>query len=229
MSLTSVVSVQIRPDRAGDYEAGLRGLAGRAAAKQDTARWTAHQVAVGAVGTMHFVSRHGSWAEMARDFPADTVVRRILGDREAERFFEETGACIVSRRHVIAVDRPDLSYPRAAAGPMPMAVVTVARARPGGQEILEDLIRRIAEAIPKLDDPGRIVTFQSVVGDLRDYWTVRSLAGLGDLDGQRLPPELLCQAFGAAEGGRIYQAGLEAIESVQRELVLHRPELSHSA
>ncbi|MBW2269450.1 MAG: hypothetical protein JRH16_12815 [Deltaproteobacteria bacterium] len=62
----------------------------------------------------------------------------------------------------------------------PFAVVTTARVRPGHTEACEELIRKIAEAIPKLDDPARISTFQSIVGDLHTYWVVRPLHELSN-------------------------------------------------
>ena len=41
-----------------------------------------------------------------------------------------------------------------------------ARARPGHADALEELVRKVAEAIPKVDDPARISTWQSYFGDM---------------------------------------------------------------
>ena len=54
------------------------------------------------------------------------------------------------------MERPDLSYPaefeqRA----FPAALVTLVRAQPGKQEACEELIRKVAEAIPKLGEPAQ--------------------------------------------------------------------------
>jgi len=105
--------------------------------------------------------------------------------------------------------------------------VTTVRTRPGGQEAVEELLRKISEAIPKVDDPARITVFQAVIGDLRTYWTVRPLRELADLDRQRLPARLLTDAFGAGEGGLIFRSAMEAMESAERAIVRYLPELSH--
>ena len=134
----------------------------------------------------------------------------------------------MSLRQTISRERPDLSCPpdRRDRG-YPAAIVTVLRARPGRQEACEELIRKLAEAIPKVGDPARLVAFQTLVGDLAQYWTVRPLQNLGELDRQALPADLLNQAFGAAEGGLIFRSGLEAIDDVRREIVLYREDLSN--
>ena len=55
----------------------------------------------------------------------------------------------------------------------------------------------------------------------------RNLDALGELDNQLPPQELLNQAFGPAEGGLIYRAGLDAIDSIERSILLYREELSN--
>ena len=84
------------------------------------------------------------------------------------------------------------------------------------------------EARAKVDDSTRMTAYQTVVGDLAQYWTIRPLERLADLDRQIPLPELLNQAFGAAEGGLIFRSGLEAVARVERQLVAFRPELSHT-
>ena len=66
-----------------------------------------------------------------------------------------------------------------------------------------------------------------MVGVLSEYWTVRPLDDLGELDEQLPTAELLNQAFGVAEGGLIYRTGLEAIEEVKRQIVVYRQDLSN--
>jgi hypothetical protein len=46
-------------------------------------------------------------------------------------------------------------------------------------------------------------------------------------DKQLSPPDLLSAAFGPAEGGMIHRAGLNAIESATRDIVMLLPELSN--
>ena len=108
-----------------------------------------------------------------------------------------------------------------------MSVVTVLRVRPGHQDAAEELIRKLAEAIPKVDDPARLITYQSVIGDLRTLWTVRPIASLADLDRQLAPNDLLNKAFGSGEGGLIGRAGMEALESVERSILVLRADLSN--
>jgi hypothetical protein len=110
-----------------------------------------------------------------------------------------------------------------------MSVVTVLRARPGHQDAAEELLRKISEAIPKVDDPARIVSYQTLIGDLRTYWTVRPIRSLADLDQQLPPGELLTKAFGVAEGGLISRSGTEALEQVERSIMLLRPDLSNAS
>src|SRR3990172_8106579 len=76
-------------------------------------------------------------------------------------------------------------------------------------------------------DPARLVAFQTLVGDLARYWTVRPVENLGELDRQLQPAELLNKAFGAAEGGLIFRTGLESIQEVRRQIVLYRQDLSN--
>ena len=92
-----------------------------------------------------------------------------------------------------------------------------------------DNSRKVAEAIPKLDDSARIMSYQTIFGDLSQYWTVRPLESMADLDRQLPAAELLTQAFGPAEGGLIFRTGLEAMARVEREMVVYRPELSNPA
>ncbi len=102
----------------------------------------------------------------------------------------------------------------------------MARARPGRREAVEEILRKIAEPIPKVDEPIRITTYQTVIGDALQYWTVRPLDELGDLDEQLTVSDLLEKAFGPAEGGLIFRSGLEAVEQLERSITIYRDELS---
>jgi hypothetical protein len=224
MPLTNVLSIQIRPERTQKYQEMLRELAEKAVAKRDPGHYTTHQTLLGELGWWHFVSQDDDWRRLSERGTAETVVLRVLGEKDGRRWLQESLECAMAARREVSVDRPDLSYPPDDVRPIhPAAVVTAVRVRNGGQEAVEELIRKLAEAIPKVGDEARIITYQTLIGDLSQYWTVRPLADLADLDRQTPPPELLNQAFGAGEGGLIYRNGLEAIELARREVVaLHR-------
>jgi hypothetical protein len=205
----------------------IRQIAERAQQKRDAYQWRTHQVLIGNTGTIHFTSEVAEFAALARRDPTpQALVIRLFGEAQGIKLLDELSACSISTRSVIGRDRPDLSYPPAERD-APMAVVTVLRVRPGYQDAAEELVRKIAEAIPKIDDPARLVTFQSVVGDLRTFWTVRPIGSLADLDAQLQPMDLLTKAFGAAEGGLIVRSGMEALESVERSITLLRRDLSN--
>lgn len=228
MPLTSILSVQVRPDRFARYGDLVRDLAEQAVEQDDAFRWTAHQTAFGELGRLFFVSQDPDYAGIAARGTTQELIHRVLGEEEGAKALERMLECVISQQMTVSLDRPELSYPPEQTDRIfPAAVVTQIRARPGGQEALEELIRKIAEAIPKVGDPARIVSHQVMVGMLAGYWTVRPLEDLSELDDQLPPAELLNQAFGAAEGGLIYRTGLEAIEEVTRQIVVYRQDLSN--
>ena len=228
MALLSVLAQSIRPEKLGEFEEGVRRLAKRAVERGESWRWTAHQAAVGELGSIDFVSQAESWSELAARGTVEELAARLLGEKEGQRLIAETRACLQAARQTISVDRPDLGYPPEATGATPpFHVVTQIRVRSGGQEALEELLRKLAEAIPKVADPGRTLVLQTLVGDLRSYAVVRPLHSLGDLDAQASPQDLLLKAFGPAEGGLLFRTGLDAIESVERRIVAYRADLSN--
>jgi hypothetical protein len=223
-----VLSERIRPERLRRYEDLVQQVARKAVQKKEAWRWTAHQTAFGEVDTIHYVSESPDFATIGSRGRPDDLVRRVMGEKEGEEFLEHASECVLSRQQIIGMDRPDLSYPPERRDRThPAAVVTTIRARPGGQEGCEELIRKIAEAIPKVGDPARLLAFQTLVGDLAQYWTVRPVEELGELDRQLQPAELLNKAFGTAEGGLIFRTGLESIQEVRRQIVLYREDLSN--
>jgi hypothetical protein len=228
MPLTSVLSVQVRPDRFAQYEEQIRDLAANAVKKQDAFRWTAHQTAYGQLGSLHFVCEDTDYAAIAARGDTRELILRVLGDERGAKAMAKLLECTLSQEATISVDRPELSYPPEQADRIFAAgVVTQIRVRPGGQDALEELMRKIAEAIPKIGDSARMVSYQVLVGMMGSYWTVRPLEDLSELDDQLPPAELLDQAFGAAEGGLIYRTGLEAIQEVRRQIVMYRQDLSN--
>jgi hypothetical protein len=231
MTLHSVLSVEVQPGEVVRYAAQVERLAAASRHKQEKFTWGAFQTLFGERPAFHFVSAAESFAALeARGTLAD-LVARVLGASEASRFLEESGACIVSQRMTVGVDRPDLSYLRGPLQPgsVRAASVTRIRIRSGGREAFEELLRKLAEAIPKLDDPAQLITRQTLVGNVAEYVAIRPLGALAELDAQRTPDQLLTQAFGPGEGGLIFRNGGDAIEQIERELVGLREELSNPA
>jgi hypothetical protein len=228
MSLTTVLSVAVRPDRASAYEAYVHELAAKAVEKREAFEWAAQQVIAGPIGTIHFVSEVQDWATFAAREPLELLVRRVLGESEGTQLLERLAECVVSERFEIGRDRPDLSHPVAPEVPhRASTLVTVMQVRAGGEDACEELIRKVAEAIPRLDDPRRFTAYEAFIGPTRAYWIVTPLADVGDLDRMLSPRELLQRAFGA-EGALVYRTGFEAIERLERQLIMLRPELSNA-
>ncbi len=229
MALTTVLSVSVNPARFRPYEDGVRRLAERAQQQRDGFHWRTYQVVAGRQGTMHFVSEVDDFKALAaRDATPQALVLRLFGEKDGAKLIDELLSCTLRSSYVIARDRADLSYPPERRDqPAPLAVVTLIRVRPGHQDAAEEMIRKIAEAIPKVDDPARLITWQTVVGDLRTLWTVRPLQSVADLDLQLQPMDLLTKAFGNAEGGLIARTGLDAIENVERSITMLRADLSN--
>lgn len=228
MPLVNVLTVQVRPEKIRRYEELAKHLAERAVSKGESWRWTTHHFITGEIGRFAFVSEAADFAEFGARGELPDLMDRVLGPQQAEKFTLDAAACTVSQRYEISRDRPDLSYPPEQVDrTYPAALVTVLKARPGGQEACEEVVRKISEAIPKVGDTARIITYQTLLGDLFQLWMVRPIADLAELDQQRQPQDLLNEAFGAAEGGLIYRAGLDAIESAERGIAMYRSELSN--
>ena len=148
-------------------------------------------------------------------------------EQEGSEILERMGSCIQSAQSQILRDRPELSYP-ADEGVQPEALlITNAIVRPGHQAAAEELIRKIAEAVPKTGDARRFTVYQPLVGNLRAIGSLRQLATLSELDNAQPLEDLLVQAFGASEGGLIYRSGSEAMESLEAELAVPRVDLSN--
>jgi hypothetical protein len=230
MSIMTVLAQSLRPERLGQYEEGVRRLAERAVAKKEGFRWGAYQTAFGELGTIFYTSVAADWAEIAKRGTTETLAERVLGEKEGRKLVADLRECVQSSTQTVSVDRPDLSYQRdGVTAPTPFAVVTAVRVRPEGQEAFEEFLRKIAEAIPKVDEPAQIATRQILIGNLREYRVVRPIADLAELDAQRQPADLLTKAFGAAEGGLFARNGLAAIETVERRIVAYRKDLSNPA
>jgi hypothetical protein len=227
MSLTTVLSVNVRPDSMSTYEAQVHAIAEKAVSKKEPFEWAAHQVMAGRLGTIHFVSQAPTWSSLAAREPIEMLIRRLMGDSEGANILEQLGACIASEQYTIAQERPDLSHPSAATeSQKPLSVVTVFRVRPGGQETLEEYLRTAGRAISVVQDPRRFRAYQTVVGDAGLYWVVSPLDSLAELDTILAPGELLQRAFGA-EGMALHRNALERLEHTERSITALRPELSN--
>jgi hypothetical protein len=230
MSIMTVLAQSLRPERLGHYEEAVRRLAERAVTKKEEFHWSAYQTAFGDLGTIYYTSVVESWAEIANRGTSETLAERVLGEKEGRKLISDLRECVLSSTQTVSAERPDLSYQRdAATAPTPFAVVTAVRVRPDGQDAFEEFLRKIAEAIPKVDEPAQISTRQILIGNLREYRVIRPLDDLAELDAQRQPADLLTKAFGAAEGGLFVRNGLAAIELVERRIVAYRKDLSNPA
>jgi hypothetical protein len=231
MSLVNVLSIQIRPGTNRRYEELVGQLAKKAVAKKEGFRWATHQTILGESPAYHFVSRSEDFAGLQSRGTPTELFERVLGSHDAAQFQDHTGELAMASQNNLSLERADLSYPGDAGDPAahPFAMVTLLRGRPGRQDAIEELLRKIAEAIPKVGDPARLATYQTLIGDLRTMWTVRPLRSMADLDAQRTPTQLLDDAFGAAEGGLFWRAAMESIEEAKRSITAYRPDLSNPA
>ena len=228
MPLTAVNSVTLRPDRRLEFEEAVAELAKRAGEKGERWRWTAHQVLFGDNRNLHFVYDADDFEAIEGLGTVDELWQRVLGQKRGAEANRIADSAVETGQHTISMERPDLSYPPDAENrAAPYAVVTLVRVRPGGAEAAEELIRKIAEAIPKTDDPARMITYEVRFGELQQLWTVRPLARLGELDAHKPAPDLLVEAFGSSEGGLVWRGGTEAIEQARREILAYREDLSN--
>jgi hypothetical protein len=228
MSLISVFTDQIRPDRGRRYEAIIVELAAEARKKREEWRWTAHQVGFGSLARIYYVSEHPDYADLEKHGDVPALFERVLGVTKGRKLLDEANECLVSNQRTLGVQRLDLSYVKEPAqGVAPLASLALFRARPGAQHLVEELLRQIAEAIPKCGEPGSVAAAQSVIGDMLGYWTVRPLQKLADLDRQSVGRALLIKAFGKQEGERIFRNGLEGVDRLEREITVYREDLSN--
>jgi len=195
MSLMTVLSVSVRPDRFSAYEARVHQLAEKAVAQKEPFEWAARQVTAGALGTIHFTSECSDWATLSTRQPIEELIRKVMGDTEGTQLIDQLSECVLSERHTIGQERADLSYPPDPQSTLkPFGTVTIMRARPGGQDALEELIRKVAQAIPQAKDPRRFRAYQTVMGDLQTYWAAVPLADVAELDAILPLPDLLYRA-----------------------------------
>jgi hypothetical protein len=228
MALISVFIDQIRTDRVGRYEELIRELAAEARKKKEGWRWTANEVGFGRRSTMHYVSRHEDYADLEKHGDPQALFTRVLGTKKGEKHLEELNESLISSERLLGLHRPDLSYPKEPAeGIVPVTSVAMLHARPGFQQTVEELLLKLAEAIPKTGESARVASFQAVTGDMLVYWIVRPLNRLADLDQQSIGRDLLINAYGQNEGAQHFRSGLEGVDQLRREIVFYREDLSN--
>lgn len=229
MSITTVVRYQIRPDKLVAWQSALAEIATRAEEKSDPLEYLCLQVQGGPLGAFYVSLAGESMAEAAAREPAPALIARLFDAADAERVLATTTAAIESAESVMLQDRPDLSYPADQESRTMLAgVATTLVVSPGHRDTCEELLRKVAEAIPKIDDVRRFTAYQPLIGNLREFVAFRPIYDLTELD-QALPVEqLLNQAFGPAEGGLIFRGAMEGIESLQSELLTPRWDLSRT-
>jgi hypothetical protein len=228
MPLISVFTDQIRMDRLNRYQERIGELAAEARKKKEAWHWAAHQVGFGDRAKMYYVSRHEDYADVEKHGDPQALFRRVLGDKKGEKQLEEVSESLVSSERALGVPRPDLSYPKQPTeGIAPISSLVVVRARPGRQHAIEEMLFKIAEAIPKTGESAHIASYQAVTGDMLVYWVARALDRLADLDRQSIGRDLLSKAYGEPEGERLYHSGLENAEQLIREINFYREDLSN--
>jgi hypothetical protein len=219
----------VRLDGVPQHEDCVRRLAEKAKQDPDTLNWTGFQILAGEMGSYFYGSQADGWASIVAREPNTEMILRLLGEQEGSALLKQLNESVTSMRYVVFRDRPELSYaPDQAEQVPPFVMRTRVRARPGGQDACEELIRKVAESVPKVDDPRRFTTLQTLIGDINEYSIVRSLNDPAELDRERTVPDLLNDVFGTAEGGLILRSGREAIESVQADLATYREDLSNA-
>ncbi len=203
MRLIAVNVIRVRPDGAADFLDSVHQLAPAAGQKKDSQHWTMHQTLAGEQQEIAFVTELENFAALEARGPVDALYRRLLGEKRGTEASARASAAVIDSRTTVSIRREDLSYTPGGDPPTtsPFAVVTRLATRPGQQDACEELLRKIAEAIPKVDDPLMLVSHQVIVGNLRSYWTVRPLQHLAILDEALPAPDLLMKAFGSGEGG----------------------------
>ena len=219
---------RVRLDSLSNFEEIVANLSETARESGYERPWTAYQVIHGPVGTISFVTMHEDFKSLGAQTGPDQLFRDVLGESEGREAFTAANGCLSEIESLVAIDRPELSYTDGAIPqPAPVLRLTIVRATSGGQEALEELMRKVAEAIPKVDDPARFQAFQTLAGDGMQYAIATPLRELADLDAQLQAPELLNQAFGVAEGGLIFRSGREAIRELQTSISVLREDLSN--
>ena len=229
MTLVNSDRCRVRLGSMVAFEDVVARLSKAAAEKDYDQPWMAYQTLHGAVGNISFITLHENWQDLAKQAPPATVFQDLFGPEQGSTLFAEATACLDGMESIVAMDRPELSYSEGRVEqPAPFMQFTQIRARAGAAEECEELIRRVAEAIPKVDDATRFTAWQTLMGDRLTYGVSYPLSGIGDLDERLSPADLLEKAFGNSEGSLIYRQGRQAISEMQTSISVYREDLSNT-
>ena len=228
MPLIALLRSSVHPQAIQRYERAAQRLAARARDDADTFRWSARQVN-GLEGRQYgYIAPAASFAELAGREEIDAMVRRVFGESAGNALLDELAEAVTQQNFSVLSPREDLSnVTLPLESPPPLMHHTQLRVRPGGQEAIEELIRKVLEASAKLDDKRKILTTLTVIGDVGEYGVVRAIWDPAELDSQLPPPALLVEAFGEKEGRKILEAASGHLESIVTLLSVYRPDLSN--
>jgi hypothetical protein len=229
MPFTTSLRVSVRIGTIIEHEDCVRRLAARAREDQATRNWVAYQITAGENGRYFYASQAESWAELAVRESTPDMVRRLFGEKDGNALLQQMNHGVDALQTLVFQPRDDLSCaaPQALDQPAPLVLRTCVRVCPGGQEACEELIHQVTEAVSKVDDERRFTTLQPLIGDTMEYSIVQLLHDPAELDRERRVPQLLNEAFGS-EGALILRSGRMAIERIQVDLAVHRPDLSNA-
>lgn len=229
MPLITVLRNNVRQSAAPQYERLIRFVAERARQDSDTFNWGG-RISTGAEGrSISFVTTVAGFAELAAREQPDDMVRRLFGEGDGNALIEALGEGVESTSYSVATIREDLSTQAAPPEEPQLALVTRLRATSNGALGIAELIRKVSEAATKVDEQRRSLVLQTLIGDLRNYAIVQFVSDPAQLDQQSPVPELLAQAYGQAEGEKIFREGTACIEQAETELSVPRPDLSNQA
>ena len=109
MSLTTLLSVQLRPDRSLEYTELIGQLAAKAVASNEAFRWTAHLQAFGDLNTIHFASVAETYAEIGARGNTQELILRVLGEKEGLEWFAKSSACVTAMESIAPASPPGSS------------------------------------------------------------------------------------------------------------------------
>jgi hypothetical protein len=230
MALISVLRNNVRVSAVPRYERLVRYIAAQARESDDAYPWSV-RVSTGSEGrAISFVTAAEGFAELSARKDPDELVRALLGEGDGNAVLEALGEGVESSSYIVANVREDLSSQALQQeAQAPLAVVTRLRSAPGGAQATEELIRRVVEGAAKVDDKRRYLVLQTTIGEVGTFAAVQGVEDPAQLDSQQTLPELLTEAYGEKEAGKILSEGTTCLAEVQAELSVLRPELSNPA
>jgi len=230
MALISVLRQRIQSGSVAQYQRLVRFVAERARSDADTAKWSA-RLSTGSEGRcISFVAGQEGFAALAAGEDPETMILRLFGEGDGTSILETLGAGIESEARILLQPREDLGGALLQLdAPPPLAVVTRVRPTPAGGAGCEELIRRVIEAAAKVDDDRRYTVAQPIIGAINTFTVVQGVTDPAQLDRQAGVPELLIEAFGAADGERIFREGTACVQEIESELSILREDLSNLA